>query len=117
MTLNSSERSELVFRGKELSLNYTHGSPCESRSSGRSLESLEARETHSALVTRRKSTTISLICDADLTDPRGVKVALSFVGTDEDECAYFFKAKSASACAGIETTPQQLGPGGVFAVM
>jgi cation-dependent mannose-6-phosphate receptor len=79
---------------------------------------LEARETHSAIaVTRRKSTIISFLCDSESTDPKAPKVAVSYVGVDEEECAYFFEARSSAACAGIETTPQQLGPGGVFGVM
>jgi hypothetical protein len=66
--------------------------------------------------TRRKSTIIILSCDNEPLALRGANVVLSFAGA-LDECAYFFEAKSAAACAGIETTPSQLGPSGVFGVM
>lgn len=58
-----------------------------------------------------------MLCDRETIDPKGPKLYLAFVGTDEDECTYFFEGRSFAACAGIETTPQQLGPGGVFGVM
>jgi cation-dependent mannose-6-phosphate receptor len=45
------------------------------------------------------------------------KVALSFVGTSPDQCAYFFEARTAAACGGVGKEPEALGPGGVFAVM
>jgi len=104
-------------------LNYTNGSPCGKKHKKRDgFADLSARkEDHDddddVKITRRKSTTISLLCDKDNLDPKSPKVTLAFVGTDEDECAYFFEARSYAACAGIETTPQQLGPGGVFGVM
>lgn len=64
--------------------------------------------------TRRKSTIISMLCDRD---PLAPPLALSFVGTDPDECAYFFEARSPSACGGIETAKQTLSPSGVFGVI
>jgi cation-dependent mannose-6-phosphate receptor len=67
--------------------------------------------------TRRKSTTISLLCDQLSMDSKSPKVKLFFVSSDADECNYYFEARSAAACAGVEATPQQLGPGGVFGVM
>lgn len=63
---------------------------------------------------RRKSTIISMLCDRD---PLAPPLSLSFVGTDPDECAYFFEARSPSACGGIETAKQTLSPSGVFGVI
>ncbi|KAF2664049.1 putative vacuolar sorting receptor [Microthyrium microscopicum] len=107
-----------IFRGRKLVLNYTGGSPCDSNNHKRSLVSdLEKRASDpkaSAESPRRKSTIISLLCDSDHVDP---KVTVAFVGADESQCSYFFEARSVHACAGIETTPQQLGPGGVFSVI
>jgi len=112
------ENNKPLFRGRKLVLNYTGGSPCDSSHSKRShaldLENRSTKQTISAESTRRKSTIISLLCDGDNVDP---KVTVAFVGADEDECSYFFEARSSFACAGIETTPQQLGPGGVFGVI
>jgi cation-dependent mannose-6-phosphate receptor len=42
---------------------------------------------------------------------------MTFVGTDPDECAYFFEVRSQSACRGVEPVSQGLGPGGVFGVI
>jgi len=67
--------------------------------------------------TRRKSTTISLLCDQLSMDTKSPKVKLFFVSTDADECTYYFEARSAAACPSVEATPQQLGPGGVFGVI
>lgn len=64
---------------------------------------------------RKKSTTISFLCDRD---PLSEKLAMSFVGTDPDECAYFFEARSAHACATAEKhKPGSVGPGSVFAII
>jgi cation-dependent mannose-6-phosphate receptor len=101
--------TELVLRGPKLILNYTHGSPCESKQKKRDM----IKGDH----TRRKSTTISLLCDQLSMDSKSPKVKLFFVSSDADECNYYFEARSAAACAGVEATPQQLGPGGVFGVM
>jgi cation-dependent mannose-6-phosphate receptor len=101
--------TELVLRGPKLILNYTHGSPCESKHKKRDM----IKGDH----TRRKSTTISLLCDQLSMDSKSPKVKLFFVSSDADECNYYFEARSAAACAGVEATPQQLGPGGVFGVM
>ena len=64
--------------------------------------------------TRRKSTVISFLCERDSLVS---KVHLSFVGASQDECTYFFEAKSIAACGGVNETQQSLGPGGVFGVM
>ncbi|KIW06250.1 uncharacterized protein PV09_02723 [Verruconis gallopava] len=117
------QNSELVFRGSKLVLNYTNGSPCDddddedlkhkgSQSFGHETEELRVSKTK----TRRKSTIISLLCQKDVL-PNAQKVSVSFVGASPDKCTYFFEARSTAACAGIETTPSQLSPGGVFGVI
>lgn len=64
--------------------------------------------------TRRKSALISFLCDRDPDTP----TAASFVGTDPDECAYFFEVRSKHACAAAEPhKPGSVGPGGVFAII
>ncbi|KAK1775193.1 mannose-6-phosphate receptor binding domain-containing protein [Copromyces sp. CBS 386.78] len=64
--------------------------------------------------TRRKSATISFLCDRSPDSP----TAVSFVGTDPDECSYFFEVRSQHACAGAEPhKPGSVGPGGVFAII
>lgn len=64
---------------------------------------------------RRKSTTISFLCDRD---PDAPKAAFSFVGTDPDECAYFFEGRTPAACGGIARDKAQgVSPGGVFGIM
>jgi len=63
---------------------------------------------------RRKSTIISLLCERD---PLAAKAAVSFVGASEDECTYFFEARSSAACPSVNAEKQQLGPSGVFGVM
>ena len=147
LTSTSSENAELVFRGRKLVLNYTGGSFCAAGHSKRSTTiDLRSRRDEpvnhgkddgkkddkkddnkedkhdSAKDTpkdgkRRKSTIISFLCDQEPLDPKADKVAFSYVGTDEDECTYIFEGRSPYACAGVESTPQQLGPGGVFGVM
>jgi cation-dependent mannose-6-phosphate receptor len=63
---------------------------------------------------RRKSATISFLCDHDPDTP----TAASFVGTDPDECAYFFEVRSQHACAGAEPHKKgSVGPGSVFAII
>lgn len=136
------ENHEPVLRGRKLVLNYTGGSPCGASSkSRRSVDLLSEREIiggddddddkkkdddedsdkkkdksdkSPSKDTRRKSTIISMLCDRD---PMSPKLTLNFVGADEDECAYFFEARSAAACGGIEVAKQTLSPGGVFGVI
>jgi cation-dependent mannose-6-phosphate receptor len=130
------QNSELIVRGSKLVLNYTNGSPCDSDSkSRRSLSYHDAEDiktsrfhddeddgprskkiSSSKEPVRRKGAIISLLCQKDPLGPKAPKVTLAFLGT-LDHCTYFFEARSQAACAGIETTPQQLGPGGVFGVM
>ncbi|SPO01089.1 related to MRL1 Mannose 6-phosphate Receptor Like [Cephalotrichum gorgonifer] len=64
---------------------------------------------------RRKSATISFLCDHD---PADVHATVNFVGTDPDECAYFFDVRSQHACLSAEPhQPGSVGPGGVFALL
>jgi cation-dependent mannose-6-phosphate receptor len=141
MKWNRQQNSELVLRGSKLVLNYTNGSPCDSPSpnSKRQL-SHGVQDLRSAKIidddddddddedspkkkpssgkekeVRRKNTIILLSCQKDPLGPKSPKATISFAG--EMDCTYVFEAKSQAACAGIETTPQQLGPGGVFGVM
>ena len=72
------------------------------------------KEKEKAKALRHKSATISFLCDHDPDTP----TAFSFVGTDPDECAYFFEVRSQHACAGAEPhKPGSVGPGSVFAII
>lgn len=125
----------LTPRGRKLVLQYTGGSPCGNSNVKRSgahqgaryrdygadedvqtstaTGDLKAMETDSPK--RRKSATISFLCDRD---PMASSAAFSFVGTDPEECAYFFEARSIHACAGVEPhKPGSVGPGSVFAII
>lgn len=62
----------------------------------------------------RKSATISFICEKD---PLVATSSASFVGTDPDECSYFFEFRSRDACAGSEPTKQGVGPAAVFFII
>ncbi|KAL8717080.1 MAG: hypothetical protein Q9225_005647 [Loekoesia sp. 1 TL-2023] len=131
--------TELVFRGRELSLNYTNGSPCDSPSTHdrRKLKhdddddddkddddkkkDDDEKKSHKDKSSedndndvRRKSTLISLACDQNL--PSG-KAHVSFIGTSPDQCTYFFRAKTMAACGGVKEPPTGLGAGGVFGVI
>lgn len=128
--------TELVFRGRELSLNYTNGSPCNSPSThdrrklkhddddkeddDKKKDDDDDKKSHKDKPSkhdddvRRKSTIISLACDQNL--PSG-KAHVSFIGTDPDQCTYFFRAKTMAACGGVKEPPTGLGAGGVFGVM
>ncbi|KAF7543650.1 hypothetical protein G7Z17_g10574 [Cylindrodendrum hubeiense] len=64
---------------------------------------------------RRKSTTISFLCDRDA---GATQANVYFVGTDPDECAYFFEARSSHACAHAEPhKPGSVGPGSIFGLI
>ncbi|EGR48691.1 uncharacterized protein TRIREDRAFT_61584 [Trichoderma reesei QM6a] len=94
---------DLHSRGRKLVLQYTGGSPCG-----------ESRSNESTSKTRRKSATISFLCDRD----PGTTTAVSFVGVDPDECSYFFEARSVHACAHAEPhKPGSVGPGSVFGLI
>ncbi|KAL7943530.1 mannose-6-phosphate receptor binding domain-containing protein [Trichoderma barbatum] len=132
---------DLHSRGRKLVLQYTGGSPCgesksshgndddddndyEKRDSSRydeglsspghahSVETINRDESTSKI--RRKSATISFLCDRD----PGMTTAISFVGVDPDECSYFFEARSLHACAHAEPhKPGSVGPGSVFGLI
>ncbi|PNP54058.1 hypothetical protein THARTR1_05265 [Trichoderma harzianum] len=130
---------DLHSRGRKLVLQYTGGSPCgESKSSSdhdddddydkrgakryneglsspghaHAVETID-RDGSTAKV-RRKSATISFLCDRD----PGQTTAVSFVGVDPDECSYFFEARSVHACAHAEPhKPGSVGPGSVFGLI
>ncbi|KAF2179024.1 mannose 6-phosphate receptor domain-containing protein, partial [Zopfia rhizophila CBS 207.26] len=128
------ENSELVFRGRELVLNYTGGSLCPSPKSKRSTtlssraiigdasddddedededDKPKKKPSKSKDGERRKATVISLLCESDPL----AKTHISFVAA-VDDCAYFFKGRSPYACGGVEAESQALGPGGVFGVI
>lgn len=72
------------------------------------------RKKPSSRIVRRKSTIISLLCDKD---PLSPQLTLSFVASSPDACTYFFEARSAAGCGGIETAKQTLSPSGVFGVI
>ncbi|KAK9422959.1 putative Autophagy-related protein 27 [Seiridium unicorne] len=135
---------ELKPRGRKLVLQYSGGSTCgqsskrdadsamhkknvhssasykysdyedeEERSAGSSTAVKVTKETDTPR--QRKSATISFLCDRD---PTASSAAVSFVGTDPDECAYFFEARSIHACAGAEPhAPGSVGPGAVFGII
>ncbi|KAK8048203.1 hypothetical protein PG994_009933 [Apiospora phragmitis] len=136
----------LTTRGRKLVLQYTGGSPCGAKSGGSSSkrDALGKRGSHegasykdysddeatatssvrsaaaaAAKATdapqRRKSATISFLCDRD---PTATTAAVSFIGADPDECAYFFEMRSQHACAGaVPHQPGSVGPGSVFAII
>ncbi|KHN97096.1 Mannose-6-phosphate receptor, binding protein [Metarhizium album ARSEF 1941] len=132
---------DLKSRGRKLVLQYTGGSPCgASKSTRRSRsppshstndrrankESSLTRQPHEVETlkedkeakeepSRRKSTTISFLCDRD---PTSSQASISFVGVDEDECSYFFEGRSSHACAQAEPhKPGSVGPGSVFGII
>jgi len=138
---SSLQNSELIFRGRKLVLNYTGGSLCSSGHTKRALLPHDAEDITTRRKSdddddedededdpeddepkkrpskgsdeRRKSTIISLLCEKD---PLAT-TAIAFVAASEDECTYFFEARTSAACGGIEVAKQTLGPGGVFGVM
>ncbi|ODA76910.1 hypothetical protein RJ55_07426 [Drechmeria coniospora] len=131
-----SQSMNLISRGSKLVLQYTGGSPCgpKSRKGSRAVKTLLAPQAPQAQAqahevetlerkvkddekgwTRQKSTTISFHCDRDRTS---TQTMISFVGTDPDECAYFFEARSVHACAHAEPhKPGSVGPGSVFGII
>ncbi|PHH83268.1 hypothetical protein CDD82_2688 [Ophiocordyceps australis] len=116
-----SESMDLRSRGRKLVLQYTGGSPCDSAKSAKNRRSAPSDQDHGLRArddtasVRRKSTTISFLCDRD---PSNSQASISFVGTDPDECAYFFEARSVHACAHAEPhKPGSVGPGSVFGII
>ncbi|RMJ06875.1 hypothetical protein CDV36_013533 [Fusarium kuroshium] len=128
-----SESMNLQSRGRKLVLQYTGGSPCGEdaeptnvfgRRSDFSYNDEDAtytpvpeasQEPKPVDTRRRKSTTISFHCDRD---PGSTSASVSFVGTDPEECAYFFEVRSSHACAHAEPhKPGSVGPGSIFGLI
>lgn len=133
---------DLQTRGRKLVLQYINGSPCGDTTGikdnsdlgpygtseymdGETDEETIEEERNKALAegdstsedsdVRRKSTLISFICDRD---PTSTGMTVTFVGTDPDECAYFFEARSSHACASAEPhKPGSVGPGSIFGLI
>lgn len=109
------QSSNLTLRGKRLVLQYENGSPCGgSKNKERAPIDSGASASADDEAVRRKSTLISFHCEKD---PLAQQAAPSFIGTDPDECAYFFEIRSTHACGGAEPTKQGVGPGAVFAII
>jgi cation-dependent mannose-6-phosphate receptor len=136
MASDRQESMDLRSRGRKLVLQYTGGSPCGEGTSRRNQKrspgsvhpgasyryndysdeaenDMRANEDEkSDGDQRRKSTIISFLCDSSQV---AAEASISFVGTDPDECAYFFEARSVHACVGAEPhKPGSIGPGGIF---
>ncbi|RDA92044.1 hypothetical protein CP533_1005 [Ophiocordyceps camponoti-saundersi (nom. inval.)] len=120
-----SESVALRSRGRKLVLQYTGGSPCDTKTTnGRrnaapskqlSPTAKKSDDDDKKTPMRRKSTTISFLCDKD---PGNTQASVSFVGADADECAYFFEARSMHACAHAEPhKPGSVGPASVFGII
>ena len=134
---------DLHSRGRKLLIQYTGGSPCGKDDTSRQARDLidrsliddstfpykphESEGPTGAVGTsqddddikddnvRRKSTIISFLCDRD---PGNTQASVQFVGTDPDECSYFFEARSFHACASAEPhKPGEVGPGSVFSLI
>lgn len=119
--LSRSSSLDLHSRGRKLVLRYSGGSPCvgadehKSNKSSRDQKPTAPGKSTPAPTTRQKSTIISFLCDRD---SGSSQAAFSFVGTDPDECAYFFEARSMHACAQAEPhKPGNVGPGSVFGLI
>lgn len=125
--------AEPIFRGRELILNYTDGSPCEDHKPKRHLprklkddDDDDDDDTdddrpdkgkdkgHTKPDGRTKSSLIYMTCDRE---PMSAKAHVNFLGT-MDDCTYMFRARSIAACGGVhQETQSTLGPGGVFGVI
>ncbi|GJC89397.1 putative mannose 6-phosphate receptor-like protein C530.09c [Colletotrichum liriopes] len=138
-----SSSMDIQTRGRILVLQYKNGSPCDKSKSKRSQahsgasynkytdddddeatalssygngrKKASTNKDDSESTTRRKSTTISFHCD---TEQVGGAAHISFVGSDPEDCAYFFEARSQHACPRAEPhQPGSVGPGSVFAII
>ncbi|RCI15351.1 hypothetical protein L249_6541 [Ophiocordyceps polyrhachis-furcata BCC 54312] len=114
-----SESMDLRSRGRKLVLQYAGGSPCDTKATtAKDVKSTAKKgggDDDDKTAVRRKSTTISFLCDKD---PGSTQASVSFVGADADECAYFFEARSMHACAHAEPhKPGSVGPGSVFGII
>jgi cation-dependent mannose-6-phosphate receptor len=140
-----SQSTSITSRGRKLVLQYTGGSPCGPKndkrtkrslshegssyrtyddeedsptnktSNAESIDAAKKEKDEKETTTRRKSATISFLCDRDsLTG-----TAASFIGVDPDECSYFFEVRSLHACTGAsaEHKPGSVGPGSIFAII
>ncbi|KAL0932409.1 vacuolar sorting receptor [Colletotrichum truncatum] len=123
---------DIQMRGRILVLQYKDGSPCGGGKSKRSANRFTDDDDRTLITasgsgqkkasaekddktTRRKSATISFHCD---TEQVGGAAHISFVGSDPDDCAYFFEARSQHACPRAEPhQPGSVGPGSVFAII
>ncbi len=114
----SSSSLDLRSRGRKLVLRYGDGSPCEAKSNKSTRDQKPAagdKDKDKSGAARRKSTVISFLCDRD---SGSSQAAFSFVGTDPDECAYFFEARSSHACAQAEPHKRgNVGPGSIFGLI
>lgn len=79
-------------------------------------QSPQATEQATTSAKRRKSATISFICNSD---PVAGAASVSFIGTDPDECAYFFEVRTQNACVGVAepNKPGSVGPSAVFGII
>ncbi|KAI9645790.1 Cation-independent mannose-6-phosphate receptor CI-MPR [Ciborinia camelliae] len=106
------QSGNLTLRGRKLVLEYTNGSPCGGKNKKRSWDDDDEDDKDDKSI-RRKSSIISFHCEKD---PLATASA-SYVGTDPEECAYFFEVRSQAACGGSEPAKQTVGPGAVFAII
>ncbi|KAL8773040.1 MAG: hypothetical protein Q9209_002060 [Squamulea sp. 1 TL-2023] len=139
--------TELVFRGRELSLNYTDGSPCDSPSThgrrklkhdddddddhdkkkddkkkGDDDDDEDNKKSHKGKSSKDDNDDnvrrkSTLISLACDQNLPLGKAHVSFIGTSPDQCTYFFRAKTMAACGGVKEPPTGLGAGGVFFVI
>ncbi|KAF7880971.1 uncharacterized protein EAF02_006862 [Botrytis sinoallii] len=105
------QSGNLTLRGRKLVVEYTNGSPCGGKNKKRSWDDDDDDDDDKSI--RRKSSIISFHCEKD---PLATASA-SYVGTDPEECAYFFEVRSQAACGGSEPAKQTVGPGAVFAII
>ncbi|EOO03192.1 putative vacuolar sorting receptor protein [Phaeoacremonium minimum UCRPA7] len=136
------QSSKLTSRGRQLVLQYTGGSPCGAEKSkdkrtatvhqgasykyydydDEEYDSEKSRQGTDEVTAlredskqRRKSATISFLCDRESLNPTATA---SFISADPDECAYWFVVRSQHACAGAQPhTPGSVGPGSVFVII
>ncbi|RAL59738.1 hypothetical protein DID88_000369 [Monilinia fructigena] len=107
------QSGNLTLRGRKLVLEYTNGSPCGGKNKKRSWDDDDDDDDDDNKSIRRKSSTISFHCEKDPL----ASASASYVGTDPEECAYFFEVRSQAACGGSEPAKQTVGPGAVFAII
>ncbi|KAI0147220.1 mannose-6-phosphate receptor binding domain-containing protein [Xylariaceae sp. FL1272] len=140
------QSGDLMARGKELVLQYFHGSPCglkdpwakrslsqrdtvhEGASYGGYGSDEDGSEWQSADGSSNPVSSASydeedVKLEKSTTiffscDSDATSTVVSFIGVDPYECNYVFKAKSPHACGGAEPhKPGSVGPGSVFAII